>query len=224
MYQRQFNVLVLDEDTRGLYQTVALLKQRDYVVFGAPAVDIAAWMLSQWPFDLLVAALRLGEMNGLDFVSGARRHHPALASVLLGCEGDEVLEADAWQLEASVLIRPVNPALFLTVVAERLAAIRGRQRWPRKNVTANVPVSVDGAPARLVDVSYGGFRLALNNDKLSSPMTVAFPAAGLRLRAHLVWSSLARDGVTCLCGAALAEDAPMADWRRFVDWIPENVQ
>ena len=70
MYQRQFNILVLDEDTRALYQTVALLKQRDYVVFGAPSVDIAVWMLSQWPFDLLVAALRLGEMNGLDFIAG----------------------------------------------------------------------------------------------------------------------------------------------------------
>ena len=224
MYHRQFNVLVLDEETQSLYQTVALLKQRDYVVFGAPSVDIAAWMLSQWPFDLLVAALRLGEMTGLDFVADARRHHPALTSILLGCDGDQVLEADAWRLDAAVLIRPVNPALFLTVVAERLAAIRGRQRWPRKHVHADVPVSVDGTPARLVDVSYGGFRLALHNDKLSSPMTVAFPGAGFKLRAHLVWSSLAQDGVTFVCGAALAEDAPTADWRRFVDWIPQNVQ
>lgn len=222
MYRRQFNVLVLDEEALALYQTVALLKQRDYIVFGAPGIDAGAGILSQWPIDLLVATVRLRGMDGLQFLAAARRRHPALTGILVGVEGDQALEADASRYDAAVLVRPVDPARFLMVVAERLAAVRGRQRWPRKTVGADMPVRVGGSPARLVDVSYGGLRLALYDDRfdLSSPMTVTFPAAGLEVRAHLVWSSRASDGVTCLCGAAIAAEAPVADWRRFVDRIP----
>ena len=221
MYRRRFTVLVLDEDALALCQIIALLEQRDYVVFGAPTVPAAASMLSRWSFDLLVASVTLRETSGLELLAAARRQHPALAGILLGCEGDQVFDADAAQLNASVLIRPVDPALFLMVVAEKLAAIRGRQRWPRKNLAVAMPVSVGGSPARLLDVSYGGLRLALSNERfdLPSPMTVDLPAAGFTVTAHLVWSSLERDGVTCLCGAAIADDAPLADWRQFVDAV-----
>lgn len=223
MYRRQFNLLVVEEDALALYETVALLKQRDYVLFGAPGAETGAWMLSHWPIDLLVAGVRLRGMNGLQFLAAARSQHPALVGILVGNDGDQVLEAEASRHDATVLVRPVPPALFLTVVAEKLAAIRRRQRWPRKSLGTDMPVSVDGSPARLVDVSYGGLRLALYHDRfdLSSTMTIAVPAAGLQVRAHPVWSSRAGDGVTCLCGAALAEGFPTADWRRFVDQIPQ---
>lgn len=220
MYRRQFKVLVVQDEPVTLYHTVALLKQRDYVVFGAHDVETAGWILSRWCIDLLVVGVWVGPQSGLEFLAAARQQQSALAGLLIGRDGDHVLEKYAARCGATVLIRPFEPALFLMVVAERLASIRARQRWPRKSVPQEVPVSVDGSPARLMDVSYGGFRLALSNERLSSPMTVTFPAAGFEVKAHLVWSSLAQDGVTCLCGAAIGDEPP-ARWRQFVDLIPQ---
>ena len=221
MYRRQFKVLVAQDEALTLYHTVALLKQRDYVVFGAQDVETAAWIVQRWSIDLVVAGVTIGGRSGLEFLGTARQQQPVLAGVLIGNAGDHVLESQAARHGATVLVQPFEPALFLMIVAERLASIRVRQRWPRKPVRSEVPVSVDGAPGRLMDVSYGGFRVAVYNERLSSPMTVTFPDAGFQVQAHLVWSSLAQDGVTCLCGAAIGDEPP-ARWRQFVDLIPQT--
>lgn len=223
MYRRQFHILVVDDDTVALYQTIALLRQRDYVVFGAPEIATARWFLSQWRVDLLVSAARLPGAGGLEFFSAARTQQPALSCILVGSSADIGVQEEATRLNASLLIRPIDPALFLMMVAEKLATIRHHQRWPRKRVGCHMPVRVEGSPATLVDVSYGGLRFAVQRESfdLTTPMTVEFPDAGLQVRAHLVWSSRASDGVSCVCGAAIAEDAVTSDWRRFVDWVPQ---
>ena len=222
MYRRQFHILVLDEDTVALYQTIALLRKRDYVVFGAPTIETAGWFLSQWRVDLLVSTASLHGASGLDVLTASRSQQPALAGILVGSDADLPTQEQAAQHGATLLIRPVDPSLFLMLVAEKLAAIRHHQRWPRKRVGVQMPVWVEGSPATLVDVSYGGLRFALQRESfdLTAPMTVEFPAAGFQVTAHLVWSSRASDGVSCVCGAAIADDTVSTDWRRFVDWIP----
>ncbi len=224
MYRRAYHILVLDDDPLGLYMTVSLLKQRDYVVAGAHAIAQAQEWLVQWPIDLLVAAVRIRGMGGLPFLAAARGHYPALAGILIGNDGDQAMEMDAWRHGASLVIRPYAPAEFLMIVAEKLASMRQRQRWPRKPVTVNVPVRIGKSTASLVDVSYGGLRFALNGESydLPSPMTIEFPASHLCVPAELVWSARASDGVSCLCGAAIMNAAPAAAWRRFVDRVPER--
>lgn len=224
MYTRVYRILVLDDDTLSLYQTMSVLKQREYLVVGAASIDQARWWLSQWPIDLLVSAVRVGGIGGLQFLTASRVHHPELAGILIGGEPDRSIETDVWRHGAQLLIRPLDPSRFLMMVAEAIAAIRRRQRWPRKLVREQVPVHVEGAPGRLVDVSYGGLRFELDGESynLPTPMTVEVPLARLRVRAELVWSARARDGVSSLCGVGIVEDAPAAEWRRFVDRLPEN--
>jgi hypothetical protein len=129
---------------------------------------------------------------------------------------------DAWRHGAPLVIRPYDPSKVLAIVAERLASIRQRQRWPRKPVNFDVPFRIEGTPARLLDVSYGGLRFALNGESydLPSPMTVELPEAQLTVRADLVWSARAADGVHCVCGAALTSDTYAGEWRRFIDEVP----
>jgi CheY-like chemotaxis protein len=45
MYTRVYRILVLDDDTLSLYQTMSVLKQRDYLVVGAASVEQARWWL-----------------------------------------------------------------------------------------------------------------------------------------------------------------------------------
>jgi DNA-binding response OmpR family regulator len=223
MYRRLYHIVVLDHDERALHQTVAVLKTRDYMVLGAGTVDQARVWLSEWPVDLLIAGVRLRGIGGLQFITAARDRYPELAGILVGDETDRALDMDAWRHRVPLVIRPIEPASLLMVVAEQLASIRRRQRWPRKVVASNVPVTVAGSPAALIDVSYGGLRFALDREtyELPSPLMVDLPAANLRVRAELVWSARGRDGISSLCGAAIVDDAATADWRRFVDRVPD---
>lgn len=223
MYTRVYRILVLDDDTLALYQTMSVLKQRDYLVVGAASVDQARWWLAQWPIDLLVSAVRVGGIGGLQFLTAARTQHPELAGILVGSDEDRGIETDVWRHGAQLTIRPYDPARFLMMVAEALAAIRRRQRWPRKPVTQAVQVRVEGAQGTLVDASYGGLRFQIAGESydLPSPMTVELPFARIKVRAELVWSARASDGVSSLCGVGIVDDAPAAEWRRFVDRLPQ---
>lgn len=221
MYTRVYRILVLDDDTLSLYQTMSVLKQRDYLVVGAASAEQARWWLGQWPIDLLVSAVRVAGIGGLQFLAAVRQQHRELAGILIGDENDRSIETDAWRYGAQLVTRPYDQSKFLMMVAEAIAAIRRRQRWPRKVVTEQMPVSVAGAHGRLVDVSYGGLRFEFDGESydLPTPMTVEVPQARLSVRAELVWSARGPDGVTSLCGAGILDDSPAAEWRRFVDNI-----
>jgi DNA-binding response OmpR family regulator len=219
MYTRVYRILVLDDDTLSLYQTMSVLKQRDYLVVGAASTEQARWWLAQWPIDLMVAAVRVGGIGGLQFLAATRVQHPEVAGILIGADQDRSIETDIWRQGAQLVVRPFEPAHFLMVVAEALASIRRRQRWPRKVVSTGLPVKVEGTEGKLVDASYGGLRFEFEGESydLPSPMTVEVPDARLKVRAELVWSARGRDGVSSLCGVGILDDAPAAEWRRFVD-------
>lgn len=221
MPRRPFNVLVFDDHALTREQAVATLKQRDYGVLEAVVGDQARWWLSQWAVDLLVVGTRVGGASGLQFYSAARSHNPSLQCVLVGREGDQRLQPEAWRHGASLLIHPYDPLRFLAVVAVHLASIRQQQRWPRKPVRSRLPITVAGKDAQLLDVSYGGLKFAIAGESydLPRPMSVEFPDTGLSVPAELIWSSRAQDGVSCICGAALTDDAPPTPWRRYIDQL-----
>ena len=221
MYTRVYRILVLDDDTLSLYQTMSVLKQRDYLVVGAATVEQARWWLSQWPIDLLVSAVRVSGIGGLQFLNASRVQHPELAGLLLGTDEDRPIETDVWRYGAQLMIRPFDHPRFLMTVAESLATIRRRQRWPRKAMSQPLPVKVEGADGRLLDVSYGGLRFEFDGESynLPSPMTVEVPDARLKVRAELVWSARARNGVSSQCGVGIVDDSPASEWRRFVDHL-----
>ena len=65
---------------------MSVLKQRDYLVVGAASVEQARWWLGQWPIDLMVAAVRIAGIGGLQFLTATRVQHPELAGILVGSE------------------------------------------------------------------------------------------------------------------------------------------
>jgi DNA-binding response OmpR family regulator len=224
MHRRPYNLLVFDDDDVALHQMVTLLLSRDYVVNTAKNIEQARWWLSLRPIDLLIAAAGM-RGAGLQFVAAARTQLPDLVSILIATEADQQLEMAAWRYNARLIVRPYEPALVLMVIAEALASIRRRQRWPRKRVYSTVPVKVSGTSATLLDVSYGGLGFALEGEgyNLPSPMTIEYSAAPLTVTAELVWSSRSTDGARCVCGAAIVGDSPPPEWRRFVDRLPQQI-
>ena len=76
--------------------------------------------------------------------------------------------------------KPIRPAEFLQTVDEALAKVRRQRRWPRKRVVGGFRVTVEGRPAAVVDVSYGGLRLELPDAERAarSRSTSRSPASG----------------------------------------------
>jgi CheY-like chemotaxis protein len=223
MHKRPYNLLVFDDDEVALEQMVTLLHQRDYMVNVAKNMEQARWWLSLRPIDLLITAAGM-RGAGLQFIASARSQLPDLVSILIANESDQQLEMAAWRYNARLIVRPYQPAVVLMVVAEALASIRRRQRWPRKRVYSTMPVKVCGTSAKLLDVSYGGLGFAFEGEgyNLPSPMTIEYSTAPLTVTAELVWSSRSSDGSRCVCGAAIVGDSPPPEWRRFVDHFTQE--
>ena len=220
MYRRPFHILVADDDPAAQLQTLTLLKRRDYALATAWTLEEAYRRVADQPVDLVIAGTRIGSLNGLQFIVSCRARRPELTGILLAAQREHVPEMEAWRHGITPVILPLDAEHFLMIVAEKLAAVRRRQRWPRKRVMADVPVEVAGSPGRLLDVSYGGLRLQVAGESydLRTRVQVDIPLAGLRVNGQLVWSARAQDGASCLCGVSIIGDQhPVPIWRDFVD-------
>lgn len=219
MHQRRYHILVAEEDSVSLNEAVKLLKRRDYAVAGAPTLEEAQWWLAGWPVDLVVTSARFGPGTGVQLILNARSSQPEIAGLIKGLEdAPESSEAERYGVE---MVRPAAGSdEFLARVAECLATITRRQRWPRKEVTGPVPMRIGETPGRLMDVSYGGLKFELTEEPyvLRSPIEIDFPRADLRLHAEVVWSARREHGKACVFGASITpEPTPATEWRAFVD-------
>ena len=223
---RPYRILVIHEDAAIRARVMTVLQDRDYRLASAHSIDHARRQFSEWPIDMVVTGPRLQGTRGLDFFAAMRQHYPELVCLLVADARDEPMELDAWRHGASLIVSPFEAGRLLMLVAETLASIRRRQRWPRKRVGRHVTVKIGKAPGRLVDVSYGGLRFEFAGEsyELPSPMTIDFPDARMQVRANLVWSSRAEDGVSSVCGAGIIGDIPGDTWRHFVDDLPPAEQ
>jgi len=222
MHQRRYHILVADEDDEALTRAVTLLKRRDYVVAGAPTPEEAEWWVSVWPIDLVVAAPRFGAATGVQLVLDARTTQPEIAGLVTASSEGAPDRLDARRHGVGVVPPAGDTDKFLAGIAQCLSGLTRRQRWPRKEITAPIPMRIGHAPGRLMDVSYGGLKFELTEEPfvLRSPVSIDFPRADLTLLAEVIWSARRGQEHACVFGAAVTpEPAPAAEWRAFVDRI-----
>jgi DNA-binding response OmpR family regulator len=219
MHQRHYHILVAQDDAASLNTTVSLLKRRRYTVAGAATVDDAQWWLSGWPVDLVIASSRFDATTGVRLMIGARENQPEMAGLIIGSEPNDALASEARQNGLHTLAEPVDSEQLLARVAELLAGITRRPRWPRKDITRAVPMHVGQSRGRLMDVSYGGlkFELADAPSVLHSPIELDFPRADVRVHADVVWSARRAHDRAVFGASVMAEPSRAAEWRAFVD-------
>lgn len=220
MPKRPPHILVVEPDPLALHEIESTLGRRDYIVSGVTSAPHALSWLMRAPIDALIASTQITSTRGVQLVISERTKHPELAAVLVGSERERVLEMDARRHGFAFLARPFDPDQLLMVVAEQLASVRRRQRWPRKRLESPVPALIAGHDVHLVNVSYGGVGFEWTSEDATLPATLQIEVARaeLCLDGELVWSARAPNGVTSLGGAALVNGShPPAEWRRFVD-------
>ena len=202
-------VLIVEDDESTRTGLIELLTRAGYAAQGAATLQDARRMVNERAPDLLIADVRLGGFNGLQLL--VTRATP-IPTIIVTEFVDPVLEAEARRRGAHYITKPISPAHLLGLVDQMLAAAsrgemyRPSRRWSRKKVSGPLRADVDGSPARVIDVSYGGLRFEVERPPdraLPRSFSVTLPNS-LSLKVELVWRSPSSDR-TVMCGAALSQ-------------------
>jgi DNA-binding response OmpR family regulator len=118
MTERKKILLVEDDDATRVGLS-SLLERAGYDVVATESVQEGRSALEEASPDLLIADVRLGAFNGLQLIAMSSRPIPTIVTTGFP---DPVLETEARQFGAKFLLKPIEPANLLTLVAELLRA------------------------------------------------------------------------------------------------------
>lgn len=190
------------------------------VVYGAATFARGQTVLLEKRPDVLLAEVRLHEYNGIHLVVWSCERLPELRSVIIG-EPDVVLHREA-NAAGAVYLHHGDMGAVVEATQEALAGWGHTRRWPRNRLAGGVLARIGDQPARLLDVSYGGFCVetaAALVENAASGFTLDVPEFGVRAQATFKWTTPVGTSGWCWCGAALAEEESPATsrWRELVD-------
>jgi DNA-binding response OmpR family regulator len=214
-------VILVNADPRALRLLEAMLAQDGYLVAAIDSFVEARDLLESVTPDLLVADIRLERFNGLQLAIRSRFRHPDVPVIVTHVKEDPVAEVEARRYGVSFVAAPFENPDFLSSVRSLLNTRRETQRpmrrWPRKPVPGMVEVDAAASRAQLVDMSYGGVRLAFDRpDEIPTTFDIMLPLLGVIVQANLIWTREDRDRLSC--GAEVVKAAE-ENWRRFVDTL-----
>ena len=220
-------ILVVDDDVAALSGLLTLLRNLGYRATGAADVTGGCGLLDAFPFDLLITDVRLHRESLLRLIRRARAVQPAMGIIAITGVPDPSIEKEIEDAGAIFMRKPLDLRRLREILGEKVAAGRKQRRWQRKRVAGGFGAHVGGAAAKVVDMSYGGFRL-----EMSAPPDTVFPPNidvsllpfGLTVSAELVWMNRNDPSGAWSCGASLSDlDSRIARaWRVVVDALPES--
>jgi DNA-binding response OmpR family regulator len=225
-------VLIVDSNPVALSSTARALREAGYHVTTAESFENAKWQLRAIPPDLLVADVRLGDYNGIHLVIRGRNSDAHLPAIVTDTTADRVLQADAQTQGAVYMVKPFDTQQLLGVARELVgkrpprASTELPRRWPRTVLDGRSPARLRGLDgdgrwqASVIDVGYGGLRLALDEvtDESMTARALEFTAGDLAVPVRPVWARRPVEGGPWWCGVEVTV-RPSASWawRRMVD-------
>jgi CheY-like chemotaxis protein len=223
-----YRILLVEPDSRSSMAIERWLADAGYLTVSVRTFEDATRRLAVDCPDLLVTAVRLGAFNGLHLVLRCRGDYPYLPMMVTGEDEDPLLAGEVARYGARFVPKSLERERFLQVVSELLAGRSpqgplGKRRWPRKpaGLPAGLPATISRAPARVVDLSYGGLRLELEGSPadVKEPMHVDFPTLGLSIKAVPRWTKPVEAQGSWWCGAEVApgDSEARQTWRGVVD-------
>ena len=186
---------------------------RGYKVLTAATFAEGRKLLIDWQPDVLATTVRLQDHNGLHLAIVSRLSSVLTKTIVIGY-ADPVLQADAHKAGALYLVDPSADDLTAAI---QDAIQRRERKWPRAR--ANITARAADQPVRLVDLSYGGFRIEVAPGA-TFPRGEGFDltVGDLRIAALPVWTKQQTSHDHLWCGATVAENGEgYLAWREFVD-------
>jgi DNA-binding NtrC family response regulator len=219
-------IVLVDVDRAQRQRLDRILSEQGHLVATAHSFHRAKELLDSVNPDLLITGVRLDAFNGLQLAVRTRLGHPTLPIILTDASWDPGLEEEATRQGATLVMNPLENPEFLCSVhsaLERQQPTLSRiRRWYRKRVRGAMEARAASAPARILDISRGGVRLAFN-DQQEVPATfdVEVPAGQVTVRAQRVWTARSPTSHETWCGAEVSEVPPIVSeqWQDFVDSV-----
>lgn len=118
----QNTILIVDDENRLRLSLSLVLQKENYRVETAANAEDALDCLRSHEYDLMFLDLNLPGMSGIDLLVEVHRHYPLMPVLILTAHAALESAIQAVRLGAcDYLIKPVEPVLILTRVAEILA-------------------------------------------------------------------------------------------------------
>lgn len=219
-------IALVTVDTNRLRRLEKLLSDAGYVVAAVSSFAAARTLLASVTPDLLIADVQLGAYNGLHLAIYSSMRQPRVPALIVHGRHDAVLENEARQLDAAFIVDPLNNPDFLdrvqTLVAESAMGAAVTRAWPRKRTSGTVHARLQTTTARILDVSYGGLKLAFGEESdVPAEFDVTVPESGITVRAQRIWTSPAPTANEFWCGAEVMalHGGASNEWREFVDSV-----
>lgn len=205
-------VLIVLTEVPVRTSVAAALSAQGYEVLTATTFEEGRRLLLERQPEVLVTALRLREHNGIHLAVVSRLRSANTRTIVLGY-GDPVLEAEAGQAGA-VYLTDADTEDVLAAVDHALH--RRERRWPRAR--ANLTALAADQTVRLLDLSYGGFRMEMPPGALSQAEEFDLKVGGLSISASCVWMKQQTPTDRVWCGAAISGEGQVnIAWRDLVD-------
>jgi len=116
-------------DERHLFQTIYwALEYKGYYVRLTPRPEAALAHLIEQDFDLMVAKLRMEDLQSLDVLKRARKLNPEVRIMVVSADCNVIIPLEAFQIEVDdYLLLPINPNKLISRVSqclEKVAAVK----------------------------------------------------------------------------------------------------
>jgi hypothetical protein len=216
-------VLLVDTDSTELATYAAALTAVTPRVYTASTFALAKSALLEARPDVLVTQVRLSEFNGIHLGLWGRGRLPTLRVVIVG-QSDPNLETEA-QTSGFFYLRFNDEQAIVQATLEALAREQPRRRWQRKQLPLSLAGEIDGTPALVLDVGYGGVRMQIQGPFHAEPdtrMPLNIPALGVDIETTCRWITSDNVSGSSSCGVSLSESDthPGSRWRALVDALP----
>jgi DNA-binding NtrC family response regulator len=117
----KLKLLIVDDDVSLLEAMQRSLRDSLRTVIACDSFEKARQMLKDQAFDALITDVRLGAFNGLQLAVMARDMYPEMRLIVFSGFDDPVLRADAEQIGAVYLVKPVASGDLLRLLEKPAA-------------------------------------------------------------------------------------------------------
>lgn len=112
----KLRLLIVDDDIGLLDAMQRALRDSLRTVVACDSFEKARQVLKDQAFDALITDVRLGAFNGLQLAVMARDMYPDMRLIVFSGFDDPVLRADAEQIGAAYLVKPVGSGDLLKLL------------------------------------------------------------------------------------------------------------
>lgn len=218
-------IILVHADRQVRRHTEALLSREGCLVAALGSFEESKPLLDSVLPDLLIGDVPPGTYSSVQRAVRNYHYNPGVPVIITSGVHDQLVEDEARRYGSPYVVAPLENRECLVAVhaaiAERRLAQRPVRRWHRRRVAPVVELNVADTRAKILDISYGGLRLAFDDTRsIPEKFEITLPTDQSTVTVNRVWTTDAPVDGFIRCGAVVTE-AEADVWRAFVNAVED---